>query len=445
MFERFSRRLFQPVDALPLTIFRIGFAFVLIIQFFGYVSMHFLEAGIFAPKFLFAYDFLPFVKPLPTGAMKFILYCTFIGPVLMFFKKTLRVGVLLFLFSFAYLLFLEEAYFNNHFYMFLMLTSFWLFYKPQFDESGKEVIPYWLLFLFQFLVFLVYFYGGLSKINYDWLILQQPPRFFIDANTSSALLHGDAAVYYIAYGGIIFDLVIGFLLWNRRTFLWAALGTIIFNLSNHYIFNMGEGGSIGVFPLAMTFANILFVDTAWLRRFLARWGLDNWGRKSSEIKKSVSQTEFFPLHKLTRNLVVLFVVVQLLLPFRYLLISKDVAWTGQASYFSWRMKILTKEVKVKFYARRKLEDVPEEINIGRIINTMQISYMAQNADMIYKFSQYLKKDFRKKWGVEPIITASIQVGLNGRPMQAFVDPNTNLAQVNYSPWKRPDWVLPMKE
>jgi hypothetical protein len=71
--------------------------------------------------------------------------------------------------------------------------------------------------------------------------------------------------------------------------------------------------------------------------------------------------------------------------------------------------------------------------------------MAQNADMIYKFSQYLKKDFRKKWGVEPIITADIQVGLNGRPMQAFVDPNTNLAQVNYSPWKRPDWVLEMKE
>ena len=329
--------------------------------------------------------------------------------------------------------------------MFLILTSLWLFYKPQFDESGTEVIPYWQLFLFQFLVFLVYFYGGLAKINYDWLFLQQPPRFFIDANTSSALLHGDAAVYYIAYGGIIFDLVIGFLLWNRRTFLLAAIGTIIFNISNHYIFNMGEGGSIGVFPLAMTFANFLFIDTVWLRRFLARWGLDNLGRKSSEMKKAGTQSEFFPIHALTRNLVILFVVVQLLLPFRYLLVSKDVAWTGQASFFSWRMKILTKEVKVKFYARRKLEDVPEEVNIGRIINTLQISYMAQNADMIYKFSQYLRKDFRKKWGIDPIITASIQVGLNGRPMQAFIDPNTNLAQVNYSPWKRPDWVLEMKE
>ena len=445
MFERFSSRLFQPVDALPLNIFRVLFAITLIFQFFGYVSMHFIEAGILAPKFLFAYDYLPFIKPFPSGGMKFILYCTFIGPVLMLFKKTLRVGVVLFLISFAYLFFLEEAYFNNHFYMFLMLTSFWLFYKPQFDESGTEVIPYWQLFLFQFLVFLVYFYGGLAKINYDWLFLQQPPRFFIDANTSSALLHGDAAVYYIAYGGIIFDLVIGFLLWNRRTFLLAAIGTIIFNISNHYIFNMGEGGSIGVFPLAMTFANFLFIDTVWLRRFLARWGLDNLGRKSSEMKKAGTQSEFFPIHALTRNLVILFVVVQLLLPFRYLLVSKDVAWTGQASFFSWRMKILTKEVKVKFYARRKLEDVPEEVNIGRIINTMQISYMAQNADMIYKFSQYLKKDFRKKWGVDPIITADIKVGLNGRPMQAFVDTNTNLAQVNYSTWERPDWVLEMKE
>jgi hypothetical protein len=133
------------------------------------------------------------------------------------------------------------------------------------------------------------------------------------------------------------------------------------------------------------------------------------------------------------------------LPYRYLLVSKDADWNGQANFFSWRMKVHTKQVDVKFFARKLPTDKPELINIGRIINTMQINMMGQNADMIYKFSQYLKKELRKTWGTDPIITADIQVGFNGRPQQAFVDPNRDLAQITYSPWKVPDWVLPLQE
>ena len=445
MLDRFTQRLFQPVDALPLNLFRIAFSLVLLIQFFVFTSAHFVEAGILAPRFLFQYDYLTFIKPLPAGGMKLVMYLTFIGPALMLFRKTLRAGTVIFVLAFAYLFFLEEAYYNNHFYMFLMLSSFWLFYTPVKDASGTDVIPYWKLFLFQFLVFIVYFYGGIAKINYDWLVLQQPPRLLLAINAPNSWISSDLVVYYIAFGGLIFDLIIGFLLWYRRTFLFAALLTIIFHITNHYMFNMGEGGTIGVFPLAMTFANLLFADATGIRRFLKRFGLENMGKILIQIKKTAPSTHLFTFKPMVRNLVFGFVVIQLLLPFRYLLVSTDVAWTGQASYFSWRMKVLMKDVDVKFYARKNVEDTPEQINIGRIINTMQISYMAQHADMIYKFSQYLKKDLRKKWGVDPIITADILVGMNGRKMQAFVDPNTNLAAVHYSPWKKPDWVLPLKQ
>ena len=446
MFERFSQRLFQPVDALQLNLFRVAFAIVLMLQFFVYTSAHFVEAGIIAPRFLFTYDYLPFIKPLPLGGMKFVLYCTFIGPALMLFRKTLRYGVILFVLSFAYLFFLEEAYYNNHFYMFMMLTTFWLFYSPKRDASGTEVIPYWQLFLFQFLVVIVYFYGGLVKINHDWLILQQPPRDMLELNAPNSWLSSNGAVYYIAFGGLLFDLIIGFLLWNRRTFLIAAGVTVIFHITNHFIFNMGEGGTIGVFPLAMIAANLLFADAAGLRKFLGRFGLENLGRKTVPLKKGEVESTLFPKNALVKNLFFAYILIQLVLPFRYLLVSQsNVDWIGQANSFSWRMKVHSKEVSVKFYARKQQSDPPTPVNIGRIINTMQISMMAQNADMIYKFSMYLKKELHKEWGVDPIITADIQVGMNGRPKQAFVDPNTNLAAISYSPWVKPDWVLPMKD
>ncbi len=445
MMNRFTQRLFQPVDALPLNLFRVAFALALLLQFYVYVSAHFIEAGILAPRFLFTFDYLPFIKPLPAGGMKFILYCTFIGPALLIFRKTMRIGVIIFVLSFAYLTFLEEAYFNNHFYFFLMLTSCFLFFTPKRDSTGKEVIPYWQLFLFQFLVVLVYFFGGIVKLNHDWLFLQQPPRSLLYMNTTIPIFQNDVIVYYLTYGGLIFDLVIGFLLWNRKSFLIATILTIIFHVTNHYMFNIGEGGTIGVFPLAMTAANLLFAPPDKLRKLLSRIGLEDMGIQLTQLKKSAEETILFPIKPLVRNLICGFILIQLLLPFRYLLVSKNVDWNGQANFFGWRMKSYTKEVSVKFYARKLEQDPPQEINIGRMINTMQINMMGQNADMIYKFSMFLKKDLRRYLNYEPIITADILVGMNGRKPQAFVDPKTNLANITYSPWHTPDWILPMKE
>ncbi|HPH81946.1 MAG TPA: HTTM domain-containing protein [Flavobacteriales bacterium] len=445
MIERFSQRLFKPVDALPLNLFRVIFALALLLQFYVYTSAHFIEAGILAPKFLFTYDYLPFIHPLPPAGMKFSLYLMFIGPVLMIFRKTMRVGIIVFILSFSYLFLLEESYYNNHFYFFIMLCACWFFFKPKRDDTGTEVIPYWQLFLFQFLVVLVYFYGGLVKLNHDWLILQQPARTLLTLNAPNSWLSSDLAVYYITFGGLIFDLIIGFLLWNRKTFLLGTILAILFHLTNHFMFNMGDGGTIGIFPLAMSAACLLFAPPEGLRKLLARISLDDLGRNLSQAKKQASNEILFPFKPWIRNLLFAFVIIQLILPYRYLLVSKEVDWNGQANFFSWRMKVHTKEVDVKFYARKLPTDKPEQVNIGRIINTMQIKMMGQNADMIYKFSQYLKKELRKTWGTDPIITADIQVGFNGRQQQAFVDPNRDLAQITYSPWKVPDWVLPLQE
>jgi vitamin K-dependent gamma-carboxylase len=444
--DKFKQLLFKPSDPLRLDVFRFLFAAILILQFTTYTSAGFIERGILAPAFLFYFDYLPFIKPFSSAGMKFVLLLTLIGPIMMFFRKTLKAGAIIYALSFSYLFFLEQSYYNNHFYLIILFSIFWLFYNPGKDSKGNESIPFWQHFLFGFMVVLVYFYGGLVKFNVDWLVNQQPTRILLELNAAKSgfpnLLKSEFAVMYITYGGLLFDLCIGFLLIWRRTYMIAVVLTIVFHVTNHFIFNLGEGGNIGIFPMMMIGANVLFATPDKFRKFIAKF-LPGVTPVYSPSIESVDTNA--PKNKRIFALVSGFIIIQLILPFRPYAMNSDVHWTGQASYFSWRMKVTSKKSTVKFYVRYAENEEPQVINIGRIINTMQIDMMAQHVDMIYKFSQYLKQRLEKESGKTPIITADIQVSLNGRAPQPIVDPNTNLANITYSPWSHPDWVLPLNE
>lgn len=440
----FKLWLFDQGDPLRLDVFRILFSLVLILQYSTYASSKFIEKGILAPAFLFYYDFFPFVKPLSEGGLKFVLLLTIIGPILMLFRKTSRVGAAIYFISFLYLMLLEESYYNNHYYLILIMSFFYAIYKQPKTSSGIRYSPNWQQFLMVFMLCIVYFFGGLVKLKHDWLFLQQPTRILLEINSVNSsfpeLLKSEFAVYYITFGGILFDLSISFLLLWRRTFILGVIATIIFHVTNHFIFNLGEGGTIGIFPLMMIAANIFFAPPEKFRKFMAKF-LPGTNEVFSIPPKETANL----YHKTTYAFIVTYVVIQLILPFRPHLQGSHVNWTGQADFFAWRMKLNNKGVKAKFYVKYSAEEQAQEINIGRIINTMQISMMGQHVDMIYKFSKYLSERFEKESGKRPIITADFQVSLNGRPFQAIVDPSTNLAEISYSPFRHPDWVLPLKE
>lgn len=451
---KFSQKLFKPVDAYPLNVFRILFGVILILQFYSYVKSDFIDQGIIAPRFLFTFDWFPFVHPLPAGVMKFILALTLIAPFFIAWGKFFRTAVVIYLLSFSYLLFLEESYFNNHFYFIILLCFFWLFYKPVKAAGNTKVIPYWLLFLFQIQVFIVYFYGGIAKLNTDWLIHQQPVRELLMANAKASafpdLLKSEFAVYYITYGGLVFDLLIGFFLFNKRTFKIAAIVSIVFHITNFWIFNFGEGGEIGIFPMLMIASNVLYAEPAYLRKLFSKINLF----KPTDIKKQKEKADeakissmFSSQRKIVLPALTVYLLLQFLVPFRHLLIPGKVDWTGQAQWFSWRMKVHVKKFeKVSFTLRRFENDEPVAVQTGQIINSMQVKMMANHADMIYKYVQYLKKDLRERLHIDKaIINAEIKVSFNGHPVQDFIDPKLDLFNITYHPFKKIDWVLPLKE
>lgn len=446
MKEQLNKKLFQPTDALPLEIFRYLFILTLLLQFYSFHSARFLEAGIIAPVYLFAFHGFEFLTKFPDGVIKLLYALLLLMPILMLIKRLFRYAVFVYLIAFSFFFLVEQSYYNNHFYLIILYCAFWIFYNPQ-KANGKLWIPGWVLLLFQIQLFIVYFYGGLVKINSDWLFHQEPARTLLSVNAkqlfSSEIAKSTFAINYLTYGGLIFDLVIGFLIFNRKTLWIGIVLNIAFHLTNIFLFNIGDGGDIGIFPIMMICTNVMFIPAEQLRKLIQKLGwasqvvippgkgklADNMPHYSSKVKPWL----------------VAYFIIQLLLPFRYHLIGSDVDWTGQASFFAWRMKSYTKQCGIRFFYQADASQPKKEYQMGRIINTMQIDRMAQHANMIYQFVQYIKSDLQRKEGLtNPIITADVMIAFNGKTPQAFINPKQNLTLVEFSSFSRPQWVLPLK-
>ena len=102
---------------------------------------------------------------------------------------------------------------------------------------------------------IVYFYAGVAKINEDWLRAEPMKHWLaMDAHKMHLLryLVGDAGVkvvsselsaYLISYTGLVFDIVIGFILLWGRGWIWilSLVACITFHIMNKMLFSIGKG------------------------------------------------------------------------------------------------------------------------------------------------------------------------------------------------------------
>ena len=165
-------------------------------------------------------------------------------------------------------------------------------------------------------VVIVYFYGGIAKLNADWLGRMEPMRSALETaakgNALEDLLTSNPLLWTFTYGGVLFDLLIGPLLWWKRTRMYALPLVFFFNVSNHFLFD-----DIGVFPFFMMAATILFFDPEEIARFLgARKEL---GRR--RIEKTTGEDRRW--RPVITPVLVLYLVFQLLFPLRWLVLPGE--------------------------------------------------------------------------------------------------------------------------
>jgi hypothetical protein len=119
-----------------------------------------------------------------------------------------------------------------------------------------DVVPAWTLWLLRAQIGIPYFYGGIAKLNSDWLQGGEPMRIWLRPLTAMPglghVFKADWVVYSFVSGGLLLDLLVAPLLLWRRTRPFAFAAAVLFNLINAVIFE------IGIFPWLMLGALLIF-------------------------------------------------------------------------------------------------------------------------------------------------------------------------------------------
>lgn len=343
--SRLLGRLFSRVDLASLAIFRIGFGLLLAGWGVDYLVTGRVWHLYIVPRFHFTYFPFDWVRPLPGTLM----YVHFIVLVAMALGIALglfyRVAATLFAVAFTFFFLLERTNYQNHYYL-VMLLSWLLPLLPlnsmlSLDALRRPALrtqtaPAWALWLVRFHLALPYVFGGIAKLNADWLA-GQPMRMILASQPWGVLLQQDGFVTFFAYGGLLFDLgIVPLLCWSRTRGLAYAL-CIAFHLMNAFLFQ------IHVFPWMMMFATTIFFEPGWPRTIL---GL---GRLRLTPPQPVSwRTLALPLRC---GLVMGFIYCgfHCLWPLRCHLQAGDSSWTERGHLFSWRMMLRIKLAGVRYF------------------------------------------------------------------------------------------------
>jgi vitamin K-dependent gamma-carboxylase len=132
---------------------------------------------------------------------------------------------------FTYAHFIDLTNYLNHYWLVTLLTALLAILPgtdaaPSFDSSARRTsarttASAWAVYLFRFQIAVVYFFAGAAKLKYDWLVLAQPMRTWLLANTDVPILgplfRYTWVAYLMSWGGAIYDLtIVAWLCHGRR-------------------------------------------------------------------------------------------------------------------------------------------------------------------------------------------------------------------------------------
>ena len=433
--------LLRPTDPISLSFFRIIFGACLLWEIIYLFRIDFIEGYITNPQVHFNYDFAPFAQPLPQPALSLILLGLLTSSILLVIGKFVKQAAWFTFISFSYILLIDKAYYNNHLYLICLFAFFFAITSSSQSISVEKMtpkkVPYWQLLLFQLQLGIVYFYGGIAKINSDWLIQFEPVKTILNQRASdsmfSSTLQSDGAVYFISYGGLLFDLVIFFLLMYRPTRKIALIGAVIFNGMNAWLFD-----DINIFPFMMLGALVLFIEPEKIRNFVTK--------KLPFIKLAPPEQTIDPTKNLTFQLLGIYFILQLLLPLRHFLFQGNTEWTGKAQYFSWRMKIQTRETeKMEFsvlnYDKKEIVNVDLR-SFG--LNDDQIRLLSMHPETGVKLAKEIRRTAELKGMKNIEVKANVIVSFNGRTPQSLYK-DVDLSNVEERIFKPRSYVTRLTE
>jgi hypothetical protein len=335
---------------------------------------------------------------------------------------------------------MQKSSYNNHYYLLMLISSIMVFLPASKYASidaklnpklSSISMPQWCRLIIILQLFIVYTYAAFAKFYPEWLdttfielLMKGKEDYFLVGN----LLQQKWLHYFLAYGGILFDGLIVPLLLYKPTRKYAFLISIFFHLFNSFVLQ------IGIFPyLSLAFALFFFPLKTIHKIFLK--------------KKPFYNSEDIIIPNLKTPLVYLFSIyflIQIGLPLRHYFFKDDVLWTEEGHRLSWRMMLRTKSGYATYRVKNKETGKSMLINLDDYLTEKQKRVASTKPDVIWQFAQRLKKQFEAK-GQEVSVFVNCKVSINGKPYKTFINPEIDIANVEWDAFKHSNWILPSKQ
>lgn len=429
----------KTISSYVLANYRVLFGLLMLYSAIRFLCMGWVDKLYIKPIFFFSYYGFEWVKPL--GNFTYFLYILLIifslGIVLGYRYKISTIGYFL---VFTYIELMDKTTYLNHYY-FISCLSFLMIFLPMhlklsLDARQGRVIssdstPYQYVLAIQILVGLVYFYAGLAKINADWLLNAMPLKIWLTNNYDVPLIGGllqkNWVHYLFSWVGMLYDVFIVFLLLNKRTRLFAFCMLVVFHLLTRILF------PIGVFPWVMIASATIFFSESWHNKV---------GYYLNEFIFKIQNSNFiYPRDRIRDVVILAFLIIQILIPWRYLLYAGNLFWNEQGYRFSWRVMLMEKRGDAQFKVVNKTTGSSFMVNNRDFLTSFQEKQMATQPDMILEYAHFLGNHFKGQGHYNVSVFVDSFVALNGSSMKRFVDRNIDLLAVK-SGLRNQKWILP---
>lgn len=437
------------VHIAPLAVFRMAFGILMFASIIRFISKGWVYSMYIKPKVFFPFYGFEWVKPLGATSMYAIFIIMAIAALFIILGFFYRFSIILFFITFTYVELIDKTNYLNHYY-FISIMSLLMIFLPAHryfsldtlrrKNSKLTSIPNYFILIIKFQVFIVYFFAGVAKLNYDWLFNAMPLKIWLPAHSEMPIIGSyltkEWVAYFFSWFGCIYDLTIPFLLFIPRFIKPAYFFVVVFHLATSLFFN------IGMFPYVMICLTTIF--------FSEKFHVQLINKLKKIFKSAVHDNNpiiYKPNRLFVKTLTVLMVIhfsIQLLLPFRYLFYSGDLFWTEQGFRFSWRVMLIEKAGTAFFYIRDKTTGKEIEVSNSDYLTQMQEKMMATQPDMLINYAHFLKKEYQKKGFNNPEVLAESYVTLNGKASCLIVDKTTILSEEEDKLTPK-NWIIPRQK
>ena len=408
-----------------------------------FISMGWVYEFYVKPEFHFKYYGFSWLEVLPEQAMYAVFFFMLLSCLGILFGCFYRISASIFFITFTYVELLDQSNYLNHYY-FVSLMAFIMIFLPAHKSFSLDVkyawvkelneVPNFYILLPKLQLAFVYIFAGIAKLNYDWLILAQPLKIWLPAHSHlpiiGSLLNYEIVAYLFSWFGAFYDLFIVFFLINYRTRPFAYFFVIVFHVLTRILF------PIGVFPYIMIMSTLIFFSENFHTRIIntLKTVLKTNAPQQLDIKPSsyvnIRLYAFF----------LLFFVLQIILPFRYLAYPGKLFWTEQGYRFSWRVMLMEKAGTAFFYVEDSRTKKQIEVDNKEFLTKNQEKMMATQPDMILQYAHYLGKHYSTKGFEHPKVYVKSYVNLNGKGSKLFIDSTIDLMKIDDGFYNK-KWIL----